>query len=68
MEAEERTRLDAVRAQMTDVEVQNIIEQTLDLKHRQETPDPPRSPCHPPLPPAQRPRKRHPQSSQRHPG
>ncbi|GAB4581413.1 MAG: hypothetical protein Fur0022_41600 [Anaerolineales bacterium] len=41
VEADERARLDAARAAMTAEDVQRIIEQTHDLKLRQETPDPP---------------------------
>ena len=41
VEADERARLDAVRATMTGEDVQAIIEQTRNLKLRQETPDSP---------------------------
>jgi Zn-dependent M16 (insulinase) family peptidase len=39
--AEERTRLDAVRATMSDADIQQIVETTRHIKLMQETPDPP---------------------------
>lgn len=41
LEAAERARLDAARAAMTSADLQAVVQQTRDLRRRQETPDPP---------------------------